>query len=31
MGTTIGLMVLLKQLLNLGQGLIIAFGLSALR
>ena len=27
MGTTIGLMAMLKQLLDLGQGLIIAFGL----
>ncbi|HWT01685.1 MAG TPA: zinc ribbon domain-containing protein [Pyrinomonadaceae bacterium] len=27
MGTTIGLMAMLKQLLDLGQGIIIAFGL----
>lgn len=27
MGTTIGLMAMLKQLLDLGQGLIMAFGL----
>ena len=27
MGTTIGLMAMLKQLLDLGQGIVIAFGL----